>query len=513
MQLRKTASVYLLLILAWALIVVWQSLEHTRFTSKSRIILRDRAREIGNTLSVVIRSQGRFGMVDKRRLEAALDDLATSRSLQSVMLLNSQNQVVATAGIPITLSTEALIKQSEHWDVSQVIFINPINLEFNYPLLLTEGRPFSRGGGSGPDTRGGFPPPPPRAEGETSSSLRQRYLMMRQDRDTSPPLAAATHRRGDGGDRPDADRRDGRLPPSFPRPFGMDEGRYQELLRQKGLHGFVIQMALNEYNADLQQDLWFRFTTAFISLLAVGGLGFAWRNMERMNRLQIRLLRASELNAHLQELNIAAAGLAHETRNPLNIVRGLAHMIAQHAEANGEVRQRAGEITSEVDRVTGRLNEFINYSRYPEPHPAAINLMAVVADVERALSGDLSDNLITFSRKGPSLTVEADEALLRQVLFNLLLNAIQAVATGGKIAIAIHHNGRGEASFEVGDDGPGVPPNLEQEIFKPYFTTRLEGTGLGLAVVRQIVLAHHWEIEYVASIHGATFRVSGLKVL
>lgn len=520
MQIRKTVSVYILLGLAWALIAGWQTLEHVRFVHNSRVVLRDRAREIGNTLSVVIRSQGRFGMVQKDRLEAALDDLATSRPLQAVMLLNSQNEVVAKAGKQINLPPEDLIKQSEHWDQDLVTFINPISLD--YPLLLTEGRGpggFSRGGGPGsPGDRPNFSPPPPgsaRPDEMTSPSLRQRFLMMRQDRPTSASAAGPGQRRRSDGDRRDSDRRDGRRPPNFPRPFGMTEQRYQELLKEKGLHGFVIQMALTEYSADLRQDLWIRFTTAFIALLAVGGMGFAWRNMERMNRLQIRLLRASELNAHLQDLNIAAAGLAHETRNPLNIVRGLAHMITQQTEASGEIRQKASEITAEVDRVTGRLNEFINYSRYPEPHPAPTNLMSVVADVERALDTDLAEKLINFSRKGPAaLTVEADEALLRQVLFNLMLNATQAVSQGGKIAVTIHHNGRGEASLEVSDDGPGVPPNLENEIFKPYFTTRLEGTGLGLAVVRQIVLAHHWEIEYVSSIHGgAGFRVSGLKVL
>jgi signal transduction histidine kinase len=116
--------------------------------------------------------------------------------------------------------------------------------------------------------------------------------------------------------------------------------------------------------------------------------------------------------------------------------------------------------------------------------------------------------------KGPGLTVEADESLLRQILFNLLLNASQFLGQGGHVNVLIQTTGQREAAFVMQDDGPGVPREYQKEIFKPYFTTRPGGTGLGLAVVRQIVLAHHWEIEYVASESGgAGFRVSGLKVI
>jgi signal transduction histidine kinase len=241
-------------------------------------------------------------------------------------------------------------------------------------------------------------------------------------------------------------------------------------------------------------------------------MGLAWRSATRMNRLQLRLLRASEMNAHLQELNIAAAGLAHETRNPLNIVRGLAQLISQSPGLSPGIRQKSNEITEEVDRVTGRLNEFITYSRSPEPRPAPTRLLAVVGDVQRTLGSDLAEKAIHCETRGPDLVVEADESLLRQVIFNLLLNAIQAVGQDGRVEVIMQHNGRGEAAFEVRDNGPGVPIELRPEIFKPYFTTRPEGTGMGLAVVRQIVMAHHWDLEYIAGPDGgAGFRVSGLK--
>ena len=112
------------------------------------------------------------------------------------------------------------------------------------------------------------------------------------------------------------------------------------------------------------------------------------------------------------------------------------------------------------------------------------------------------------------MTIEADEQLLRQALFNLVLNAIQAVGENGRIQIMTEKNSASEATVTVGDDGPGVPPERRQEIFKPYFTTNQQGTGLGLAVVQQIVLAHGWEIECLPNEpKGAVFCISHLKVV
>jgi signal transduction histidine kinase len=251
----------------------------------------------------------------------------------------------------------------------------------------------------------------------------------------------------------------------------------------------------------------------FLATVSAAGSVLAWSNLAKTSELQIRLIRASELNTHLREMNLAAAGLAHETRNPLNIIRGLAQLISKQPEATGEVRQKSREIVNEADKVAAQLNEFINYSRPREVRRSILSLGSVVNEVVRALGYDLEEKKIRLQVKGEQLNVEADEQLLRQALFNLILNAIQAVDGDGEIQVLAERRNVSEASLEVRDNGPGVPPERRVEIFKPYFTTQKTGTGLGLAVVQQIVLAHGWEIECLANEpKGARFRISHLKL-
>jgi signal transduction histidine kinase len=212
-------------------------------------------------------------------------------------------------------------------------------------------------------------------------------------------------------------------------------------------------------------------------------------------------------------MNLAAAGLAHETRNPLNIIRGLAQMISKQSGTAAEIQRKSREIIDEADKVAAQLNEFINYSRPREVRRAKLALGSVVNEVVRALTYDLQEKKISLQIKGEQLSIEADEQLLRQALFNLLLNAIQAADGSGEIQIVAEKRNATEAVLEVRDNGPGVPPDRRTEIFKPYFTTQTKGTGLGLAVVQQIVLAHGWEVECLANEpRGAVFRVSHLKL-
>ncbi len=487
--LHRTKLVYALLATVWLVILAWQVAEHHRVKRASQAVLRNRSKDITSTLSLVIRSQrGRGGPLFQERVESALKELVQSGEVSSIALLNAQSEVIVAAGEPINSEIKHIVQAVEKWEPTRVLIGNLVDLgasvtregETNAPTIVL----------------------PPREERERARTNNPAVDSESPSmRPPSPP-----------NDSPGRSSRD-RGGPRFGRPPWMNEAEYKNLLQQRGLHGMVLAMSTDAFVHATQQDWSLRAMVLGFATVAVFGLGIAWRNVAGSNELQMRLLRASEMNSHLQELSLAAAGLAHETRNPLNIISGLAQMISKQQDASPEIRKKTREIIAETDRVTVQLNEFINYSRPREVRPAPVELGEVVGEVSRALAFDVEEKMLRLRLPDKLPAIEADEQLLRQCLFNLLLNAVQAADRGGEIEVACwRENGRG-AVVEVRDNGPGVLPEHREEIFKPYFTTHQKGTGLGLAVVQQIVLAHGWEIKCLPNEpRGAVFRISHVKL-
>jgi signal transduction histidine kinase len=501
---RRYSWMYAILFAVWALVVAWQAEEHARVVAAGKNVLRRNANAVANTLGAFIRGLQFRGAVFSDRLEPALNELVSTNSsappgeLISVVLLNAAGEAVAAAGKPVDLAQPAVLQQGERWGERTVTMVYPVfgarlvtegDTNRPPPVVITspfaEGRRFPR--------RDRHPGPPP--DGTN--------LVAFADTNLPPPPQPPPHEE-EGGPRPR-------------RPFwarGMDEQEYQSVIQKRELHGLVITLSIESIQAVRRHDLWLRYVICFFAGVSAVGVGVAWRNLAKSSDLQIRLVRASELNTHLKEMNLAAAGLAHETRNPLNIIRGLAQMISKQPDLPPAIQEKSRTILDETDKVTAQLTEFINYSRPREIRRAMISLNAVANEVIRTLAVDLEEKKIRLDLKGDRFSIEADEQLLRQALFNLVLNATQSVATGGHIQIVMQRESSAEASVEVRDDGPGVPPENRAEIFKPYFTTQPKGTGLGLAVVQQIVASHGWEIQCLAhEPRGAVFRISHLKLV
>jgi len=516
---RNRTLIYGLLLGVWALVMVWQIEEHVRVRNAARSALVNRAKDISTTLGIVLRSQRRFGgVVSKERMEASLAELTKQESveLRGIALLNAAGEMVASAGTEADFQTNGITGTTERWDAQTVTLVNPVDLGTNLtydiegtnPPIIMSRQDFTNRLGTNriamlpprpPPEPPNEPPPEPRPGENPTNHF-----------DTAggpppPPPDLATNR-----ERP----REGGFRPRFGRPRWMSEADYQALLQKQGVHSFVVVMSTKPIHEICDQDFWVRSIIAVLATISVVGSGLAWRTMSKSSDLQIRLVRASELNSHLKEMNLAAAGLAHETRNPLNIIRGMAQMISKQGEVPTEIREKSRAIVDETDKVTAQLNEFINYSRPREVRRSKIALNSAINEVVRTLTHDIEEKKLHVATSGEPMAIEADEQLLRQVLFNLLLNAIQAVAAGGQIQLQARRLSATEALLEVRDDGPGVPPDRRQEIFKPYFTTNQKGTGLGLAVVQQIVLAHGWEIECLGNEpRGAIFRISHLKLV
>jgi signal transduction histidine kinase len=502
----------LLLLGAWLLVIGWQVEEHHRVVDAAKSDLRARSHEIAGTLSAVTRALRFRGAIFQERLEPVLNELVSNRSnyvvkLIYVGLLNTDGEPVVAVGDTNLLRSEALAG-SELWSGNYVTFVSPIEgasvspegFTNNPTVVLPSFRDFTNGPPRGRD----FPHREPWQD-DTNAPPTNRLASGNfpptngEMEPPPPPPNENDHPRGN------------RRPPWM---RGMSDAEFKSLVAKRELHGLVLAMSTDSYLATCTHDLWLRFIIGFFAGVSALGAGLFWRNMGRTADLQIRLVRASELNSHLKELNLAAAGLAHETRNPLNIIRGQAQLISRLPDASPDAREKSKIIVDETDKVTAQLTEFINYSRPREVRRARVALAAAGQEIVRTLSHDIEEKKLAVEVTGEPLAVEADEQLFRQVLFNLLINAIQAVGENGKIQIRIQRSGANEAEFEVRDDGPGVPVENRREIFKPYFTTHQKGTGLGLAVVQQIVLAHGWEITCLGNEpRGAVFRVARLKLL
>lgn len=223
----------------------------------------------------------------------------------------------------------------------------------------------------------------------------------------------------------------------------------------------------------------------------------AWRASVKVINAQAESQLLQRESKHLRELSQAAAGLAHETRNPLGIIRGWTQRLAQ-SEPDKDRQRQAQLVIEECDRLTARINQFLAFAKPQTPHQEAVPLRQLFDELSMLLEPDLSEQHLRLETHltPPETTVTADRELLRQALFNLLQNAIQFSPMGEAITItATRNNGLG-CRIEVCDHGPGVAADSVDSLFTPYYTTRSDGTGLGLAIVRQIASAHGWQVDY-----------------
>jgi signal transduction histidine kinase len=203
-----------------------------------------------------------------------------------------------------------------------------------------------------------------------------------------------------------------------------------------------------------------------------------------------------------------AANMAHEIRNPLNGIRLTMQMLKQKLGANAIQPGDLDLVIGEVDRLNALLNDLLAFREARKPSLEAQKLLPIVercVDLLR-LQAQERDVRMQIRVDDPDASAAVDAKQLTQVLTNLVLNALTAVSEKGTIDLNLRRNSRG-LLIEVHDNGPGVAAESREHLFEPFYTTRDEGIGLGLAVSRELVSGMGGTLEYRDVGTGATFAI------
>jgi len=234
--------------------------------------------------------------------------------------------------------------------------------------------------------------------------------------------------------------------------------------------------------ARLRRDL---SLLAAVSVLAVAALALL---VLRANTSQVSLERRLSRAQNLAAMGRMTATLAHEIKNPLAIIRGSARRLPK---LEPEAKSLADSVVEEVDRLSATVNRYLQFARGAGEGIAADARGAVAATLAATLDlleADFRERKVEVVREPAfaEATVRLDDGSLKQVWLNLLQNALEASPDGGRIRVAIAVEG-GRARVTIADEGAGIPPDVLARVGEPFFTTRAQGTGLGLHLSRQLV--------------------------
>lgn len=236
---------------------------------------------------------------------------------------------------------------------------------------------------------------------------------------------------------------------------------------------------------DLRRVAWLSVGAVLVFLTAMALV------VARLERSLADARAAAQRQETLAAMGRMTAGIAHEIRNPLGIIRGAGEIQAAKLRELGVELPTADFIPEEVDRLDRILTRYLTFGRGGAPRPEPLDLEALVRRVARMAAGELERRgvRIAVENRGLAGPIAGDSPGLQQVLLNLLLNARDAMPAGGVVTIVLAPRGDG-VELRVRDEGGGLGGRSQDELFAPFFTTRQQGSGLGLAVVRQVVEDH-----------------------
>ncbi len=239
--------------------------------------------------------------------------------------------------------------------------------------------------------------------------------------------------------------------------------------------------------------------------------------LEETNKQLRRAETEARRSERLAALGQMSAGLAHEIRNPLGVIKGSAEMLSQKLSGDQPLAaELAGYISSEVDRLNALVARFLDFARPIQIEAKPHRITEIVDRALESVEHQFPHATVRVERDyaGALPDARVDEQLCERVFINLIQNAFQAMdgnqPASGTLRLAIspaEANGSSGVSVVIEDSGPGVAPELREQIFNPFFTSKKDGVGLGLAIVAKILDEHGGSIRLENSPLGARFRV------
>jgi two-component system sensor histidine kinase AtoS len=212
---------------------------------------------------------------------------------------------------------------------------------------------------------------------------------------------------------------------------------------------------------------------------------------------------------HLASLGRLLAGVAHEVRNPLAAIRSTVQLW-ERLPAQARTPESLAAVIRAVDRLNELVSRLLLFARAGHEPCRVVDLNAVAAEAGELLRAQADAHRVAVETDlTPGLPpVAAAESAVRQVVLNLGTNALQAMPQGGRLTITTRPLPGGRVELVVADTGPGVPAEVREKVFEPFFTTRPEGTGLGLALCREVARQHGGDVTLDPSPGpGAMFRL------
>jgi len=265
-------------------------------------------------------------------------------------------------------------------------------------------------------------------------------------------------------------------------------------LREVGIPREEIEKDLAQIRRDLTLKVWIGAGLAVI-ILAVA-FGYVLRLLHRTRLLEAQ----AQMDDRLAYVGGLAAGLAHEIRNPLNVLSMNLQMLEEEITAKGggeETRVYLSALQGEIRRLSTLVNNFLSYARPNRPRFEGRDLNGILKEICLLLRPEFEARQLSLREDlSPYLPpVDLDEAQFRQAVLNILQNAGQVSPPGGRVTVESRVGPHGEAIVAVQDEGPGIKPEDRERIFEVFVSNRRGGTGLGLPIAARILQAHGGGIE------------------